>query len=44
MITFSKTTICDFTDNSHSREKTLVDEFRGEFEKLFAADICLCPM
>ena len=27
-----------------SREKTLVDEFLGEFEKLFAADVCLCPL
>ena len=27
-----------------SREKTLVDEFLDEFEKMFAADVCLCPL
>ena len=26
------------------REKILVNEFLGEFERIFAADVCLCPL
>ena len=33
-----------FNLNFLSRERTLVDEFLGEFEKMFAADLCLCPL
>ena len=35
---------CETLNPNFPREKTLVDKFLDEFEKMFAADVCLCPL